>query len=177
MTSATAVAAVVLLVILSTAATPSLAQNSPQDFVGLHNAARAVEGVGEVVWDDAVAAYAESYAATRRGDCQLIHSGSFEAAGYGENLFGGGGDGWSAADAVNMWVGEKDVYDYDSNSCIGSWDSCVHYTQVMWSRTTAIGCARVVCDNDGGVFITCNYNPSGNFQGERPFERGLTLSA
>uniref|UniRef100_A0A0E0LGN3 SCP domain-containing protein n=1 Tax=Oryza punctata TaxID=4537 RepID=A0A0E0LGN3_ORYPU len=170
-------AAIAVVVVAAMATTPAMAQNSPQDFVDLHNAARSVEGVGEVVWDDAVAAYAENYAAERAGDCQLIHSGSWEKAGYGENLFGGsaGGD-WTAADAVNMWVGEKDLYDYDSNSCLGSWDSCLHYTQVMWSRTTAIGCARVDCDN-GGVFITCNYNPAGNFQGERPFERGLTLSA
>ncbi|XP_040381918.1 pathogenesis-related protein 1-like [Oryza brachyantha] len=159
------------------AATSSMAQNSPQDFVELHNVARSVEGLGDVVWDEAVAAYAESYAAERAGDCALIHSGSWEKAGYGENLFGGPGGEWTAADAVNSWVGEKELYDYDSNSCLGSWDSCLHYTQVVWRDSTAIGCARVVCDNDAGVFITCNYNPAGNVQGERPFERALTLSA
>uniref|UniRef100_J3MIB0 SCP domain-containing protein n=1 Tax=Oryza brachyantha TaxID=4533 RepID=J3MIB0_ORYBR len=73
------------------AATSSMAQNSPQDFVELHNVARSVEGLGDVVWDEAVAAYAESYAAERAGDCALIHSGSWEKAGYGENLFGGPG--------------------------------------------------------------------------------------
>ncbi|KAF0908314.1 hypothetical protein E2562_024728 [Oryza meyeriana var. granulata] len=177
--SGVALAVAIAVVVLAMATTPcTMAQNSPQDFVDLHNAARSEEGVGEVVWDEAVAAYAESYAAERAADCALIHSGSWEKAGYGENLFWGsaGGD-WAAADAVSSWVGEKELYDYDSNSCLGSWDSCLHYTQVMWSRTTAIGCARVVCDNDAGVFITCNYNPAGNFQGERPFERGLTLSA
>uniref|UniRef100_J3MIC3 SCP domain-containing protein n=1 Tax=Oryza brachyantha TaxID=4533 RepID=J3MIC3_ORYBR len=56
------------------AATTCMAQNSREDFVNPHNAARAEVGVGPVRWDDAVAAYAQSYAEQRRGDCQLRHS-------------------------------------------------------------------------------------------------------
>ncbi|KAL5198468.1 hypothetical protein ABZP36_001980 [Zizania latifolia] len=59
---------------MAMATTSSMAQSSPQDFVDLHNAARSVEGVGEVFWDDAVAAFAEGYAAERSGDCDLRHS-------------------------------------------------------------------------------------------------------
>uniref|UniRef100_J3MIB4 SCP domain-containing protein n=1 Tax=Oryza brachyantha TaxID=4533 RepID=J3MIB4_ORYBR len=80
-----------------------MAQNSPQDFVDLHNAARRVEGVGR---DKAVVEYVESYAAKRAGDCALIHSGSWKKAKYGENLYGGpdGGGHWTAADAVKSWM-------------------------------------------------------------------------
>ncbi|XP_040381901.1 pathogenesis-related protein 1-like [Oryza brachyantha] len=169
-------AAAIAVLVAAVLAMAAMAQNSPQDFVDLHNAARSVEGVGKVVWDKAVAVYAESYAAKRAaGDCALIHS----ATAYGENLYGGprGGGKWTAADAVKSWVSEKDKYDYDSNSCRGKWDSCLHYTQVVWNRTRAIGCARVGCNNGTGVFIICNYNPSGNFPGQRPFVRALTLSA
>ena len=147
--------------------TPCAAQNSPQDFVDLHNAARSAVGVGPVSWDDNVAAFAQSYAAQRAGDCALQHS---SGSGYGENIFvGGAGADWSASDAVGLWVAEKQWYDHGSNSCSAPpGQSCGHYTQVVWRDSTTIGCARVVCNN-GGVFITCNYNPPGNFVGQSPY--------
>ncbi|KAL5198581.1 hypothetical protein ABZP36_002093 [Zizania latifolia] len=50
----------VAAVALAMAAPCSWAQNSPQDYVDLHNAARADVGVEPVTWDDTVAAYAEA---------------------------------------------------------------------------------------------------------------------
>ncbi|KAJ1287634.1 hypothetical protein BS78_02G025600 [Paspalum vaginatum] len=148
---------------------PCAAQNSPQDYVNLHNAARANVGVGPVSWDDNVAAYAESYAAQRQGDCARQHSGGGPNH-YGENLYwGGAGKAWSASDAVELWVAEKQYYDHASNSCSApAGQDCKHYTQVVWRDTTTIGCARVNCNN-GGVFIICSYNPPGNVIGESPY--------
>jgi pathogenesis-related protein 1 len=40
---------------------------------------------------------------------------------------------------------------------------------VVWHDSTLIGCARVECDNDLGVFITCNYYPPGNWDNQRPY--------
>ncbi|XP_031481784.1 pathogenesis-related protein PRB1-3-like [Nymphaea colorata] len=139
------------------------AQNSPQDFLAPHNAARAEVGVGPMSWDDEVAAYAEGYANQRVGDCNLEHSGGR----YGENIFQGSGSGWTAADAVSDWVNEKTNYDYDTNTC-ASEQMCGHYTQMVWRKSVRLGCARVECDN-GGTFITCNYYPPGNVQGQRPY--------
>ena len=160
---------VVLLVALMLAMAVT-AQNSEQDFVDAHNAARADVGLGEVTWDATVAAFAQDYADQRRGDCQLIHTP--DGRPYGENLYGGGGGrtGWTAMDAVNSWVSEKQYYDHSSNSCSAPADkSCLHYTQVVWRDSTAIGCARVVCDSGDGVFIICSYNPPGNFPGVSPY--------
>ncbi|GJN10358.1 hypothetical protein PR202_ga28446 [Eleusine coracana subsp. coracana] len=148
-----------------TAATAVTAQNSPQDYLDLHNAARAAVGVGPVTWDNTVAAWAQNYANSRRGDCALVHSPSGRP--YGENLFGGTGGGWTARNAVKSWVDEKQYYNHDSNSCARG-KMCGHYTQVVWRNTRAIGCARVICNN-GGTFIICSYNPPGNFIGQRPY--------
>nr|QYF06695.1 pathogenesis-related protein 1k [Allium sativum]QYF06696.1 pathogenesis-related protein 1k [Allium sativum] len=139
------------------------AQNNPQDYINAHNQARAAVGVGPVSWDRNVAAYAQNYANKRAGDCQLIHSGGP----YGENIFAGWGKPWSGLDAVASWVSEKRYYDYNSNTCADG-EVCGHYTQVVWANSVRIGCARVRC-NTGGYFITCNYNPPGNYQGQWPY--------
>ncbi|KAK3124374.1 hypothetical protein QOZ80_7BG0585710 [Eleusine coracana subsp. coracana] len=147
------------------AATVVTAQNSQQEYLDLHNAARAAVGVGPVTWDNTVAAWAQNYANSRRGDCALIHSPNGRP--YGENLFGGGGSSWTARDAVKSWVDEKQYYNHGSNSCAQG-KVCGHYTQVVWRNTKSIGCARVICNN-GGTFIICSYNPPGNFIGQRPY--------
>ncbi|KAL1289404.1 hypothetical protein AAHE18_20G056300 [Arachis hypogaea] len=140
------------------------AQDSPQDYLDAHNAARSEAGVADLVWDDDVAAFAENYATERQGDCEMIHSGGGDE-GYGENIAWSSGD-LAGSEAVGMWVDEKDKYEYDSNSCVGG--ECRHYTQVVWSNTIRLGCAKVNCDN-GGTFITCNYHPPGNYVHQRPY--------
>ncbi|XP_021717174.1 pathogenesis-related protein PRB1-3-like [Chenopodium quinoa] len=138
------------------------AQNSPQDYVDAHNAARAAVGVGNIQWDDQVAAYAQQYANQRINDCALQHSGGP----YGENIVAGPGDA-SGTDAVKIWVDEKANYDYNSNTCAPN-KVCGHYTQVVWRDSVRLGCARVPC-NGGGIFITCNYDPRGNIIGQKPY--------
>ncbi|XP_043716036.1 pathogenesis-related protein 1-like [Telopea speciosissima] len=140
----------------------SQAQNSQDDYLSPHNAARSDVGVGSMTWNDTVAAYAQDYANQRAGDCALQHSGGP----YGENIAWSSGD-MSATDAVNMWVDEKAYYDYNSNSCAEG-KECGHYTQVVWSSSNQLGCGRVTC-NSGGTFITCNYYPPGNYVGEKPY--------
>lgn len=143
----------------------SQAQDSPQDFVRAHNAARAQVRVGPIQWDERVASYARSYLSRFRGSCKMVHSGGP----YGENLAWGWPDLTGTA-AVNMWVGEKQFYDYNSNSCVGG--ECRHYTQVVWAKSVRVGCAKVKCDNNGGTLISCNYDPPGNYIDQRPYDQG-----
>ncbi|XP_054778823.1 pathogenesis-related protein 1-like [Prosopis cineraria] len=140
------------------------AQDSPQDYVNAHNAARSQVGVPNIVWDDTVAAFAQNYANQRQGDCQLVHSGG--GGKYGENLAGSTGD-LSGTAAVNLWVAEKANYHYDSNTCDPG-KVCGHYTQVVWKNSVRVGCAKVRCNN-GGTFIGCNYDPPGNYVGQKPY--------
>lgn len=88
---------------------------------------------------------------------------------YGENLAWGSGD-LSGTAAVNMWVAEKSKYDYNANSCVGG--ECRHYTQVVWTNSVRLGCAKVRC-NSGGTIISCNYDPPGNYVNQRPYLRVL----
>ncbi|TXG64858.1 hypothetical protein EZV62_011852 [Acer yangbiense] len=140
----------------------SYAQNSPEDYVRAHKAARAEVGVGAIKWDNRVESYAQKYANKRKGDCKLVHSGGP----YGENIAWGSSDLTGTA-AVKLWVDEKPKYNYKSNSCIGG--ECRHYTQVVWRKSVRLGCAKVKCDNRRGTFIACNYDPPGNFVNQRPY--------
>eukprot|EP00257_Ricinus_communis_P006588 XP_002522062.2 basic form of pathogenesis-related protein 1 [Ricinus communis] len=141
----------------------SLAQNSPQDYVNAHNTVRAEIGVGPITWNKTVAAYAQTYANSRIESCEFEHS----YGPYGENIAEGYGN-LNGVDAVNMWVSEKPNYDYGSNSCKGGEDECLHYTQVVWRNSVHLGCGRAKCKT-GWWFVTCNYHPVGNIEGQRPF--------
>ncbi|CAA7393762.1 unnamed protein product [Spirodela intermedia] len=110
------------------------AQNTPQDYLDVHNTARAAVGVGKMVWN---------------------------------NLFWESGKEWTAREAVQLWVDEKQFYNNTTNTC-ATGKVCGHYTQVVWRNSVNLGCARVKC-NSGAIFITSNYSPRGNIFGQRPY--------
>ncbi|XP_051147229.1 pathogenesis-related leaf protein 4-like [Andrographis paniculata] len=139
-------------------------QNSNQDFLDAHNAARRNVGVGPMTWDVNVANFARNYVNSRLGDCNMVHSPN--RPGYGENLAKGSG-AFTGRAAVNLWVSEKQYYNYGSNSCAPG-RVCGHYTQVVWRNSNRLGCARARCAN-GWWFVSCNYAPAGNWAGQRPY--------
>jgi len=47
---------------------------------------------------------------------------------------------------------------------------CGHYTQVVWSTTSRVGCARHECPAlTYRLTIVCDYGPGGNISGSRPY--------
>jgi len=132
-------------------------------FLFPQNYARAKVGELPLFWDYKVESYAQWWAQQRKGDCNMIHS----HGPYGENIFWGSGSDWKPSDAVKFWVDEEQYYSYQNNSCIEG-EMCGHYTQIVWRDSRRMGCARIVCDN-GDVFMTCNYDPPGNYEGEKPY--------
>ncbi|THU74616.1 hypothetical protein C4D60_Mb04t35260 [Musa balbisiana] len=166
MRSSNHASALVVCALAFAMACTTVAENSQQDGVDVHNSARAAVGVGPVSWDDDIASYAQKYVNKRVADCQLEHSGGP----YGENLFWGTGRAYTLTDAVNVWISEKQYYDYENNSCADG-QVCGHYTQVVWQTTTAIGCAWTQCSDGNGIFIVCEYSPAGNLVGQRPYEQ------
>ncbi|CAN0891233.1 Pathogenesis-related protein PR-1 [Linum grandiflorum] len=123
-----------------------------KQFLAPHNRERSRLGIPPLKWSNKLANFAASWARQRRGDCQLVHSGGS----YGENLFWGSGGGWRRGDAVAAWAAERSYYDHAANSCTEN------------RQSTRIGCAKVVC-RSGDTFVSCNYDPPGNFVGEKPF--------
>jgi uncharacterized protein YkwD len=145
-----------------------------QALVDAHNSARArVEPaasppLGEVTWDADIASVAQAWAER----CVFEHS---DGTGYGENLalFSPRDiDAALATATVELWESEAVDYDYDADSCAFG-RQCGHYTQVVWRDTARIGCGIASCDDvpdfGPGIMFVCNYDPPGNFIGERPY--------
>eukprot|EP01018_Ginkgo_biloba_P006477 Gb_11049 [translate_table: standard] len=57
---------------------------------------------------------------------------------------------------------------YGENLFAGSGKDYTPADAVVWKNSVKLGCARVVCGN-GGNFITCNYDPPGNYVGQKPY--------
>lgn len=137
------------------------------EFLFRHNLVRATKWELPLMWDFQLEQYARWWASQRKADCKLEHSFPENDFKLGENIFWGSGSDWTPSDAVRVWADEEKYYTYATNSCVPG-QMCGHYTQIVWKSTRRIGCARVVCD-DGDVFMTCNYDPVGNYVGERPY--------
>lgn len=156
-----------LLLIILNQVKPAEAKLNQTQFISEvlegHNAARKAVGVAPLRWENLLSVYARIYSSRkRRFDCELIHSTGY----FGENLFWGQGRRWTAKDAVAAWVAEKKWYNYNNNSCNGP--ECGHYTQIIWKETKLVGCSKIICDS-GDSFITCEYYPTGNYVGEKPY--------
>ena len=140
-----------------------------REFLHAHNRIRRRLNEAPLVWDRGLARYARRWAARRFHDCQMVHS----YGPYGENIFWGGRDHWTATEAVESWVRENQYYNADTNECVPG-EMCGHYTQVVWRDSHRVGCARQRCFN-GGVLIFCEYDPPGNYVNENPFGKVFDL--
>ena len=133
------------------------------DVIQRHNYWRADVGVGEIEYSDELAEVAFAWAQQlKEKGCAFEHSGNQ----YGENLFKGTKGYYTAADAIDSWASEKQYYNYDKNKC-KSGEMCGHYTQIVWKNTTKVGCAQIECN--GMITWVCNYDPPGNYVGEKPY--------
>jgi pathogenesis-related protein 1 len=132
-----------------------------QAMLAAHNAVRSRVGVPPLAWSDQLVQVAQDWAN------HLIATGSFSHRpdnSYGENLYSISGGTVSPAQVISYWAGEARGYDLRSNTCAGV---CGHYTQIVWEKTRAVGCA-VAADGRREVWV-CNYDPAGNVVGYRPY--------
>jgi hypothetical protein len=96
----------------------------------------------------------------------MYHSSS----GYGENLFAISGRRATGQEAVDAWGSEIQYFQnglFPNVSKTGNWADVGHYTQVVWSETTQVGCG--VAGSPRFEVWVCNYDPPGNVTGRSPF--------
>ena len=120
-----------------------------------------------LLWDDSIAAEAQSWA----NNCRFIHGGH---PNEGQNIYSAGGFVPTPSDVVNSWASEASFYNYNTNSC-ASGKQCGHYTQIVWRSTTKLGCGMAYCKTNSPIgkgdwyLVVCNYKPPGNYRGQKPY--------
>lgn len=113
-----------------------------------------------MTWSDKLAQGAQQWADTLRAKgCLFGHDNDTP---HGENLAFfrpiGRVDG---PGAVAGWYGEVDDYDFNNP---GFSMETGHFTQLVWTDTTALGCGVVECA-EGEIWV-CRYDPPGNYRGQ-----------
>ena len=146
--------------------------------VSAHNKWRAEVGVGGLSYSLELEASAQAWADNlkRNNRCQMRHSNP--GSKYGENLYWASAIMWSDGrrelqkvspeTPVENWASEKANYSYADNSCEPG-KVCGHYTQVVWRDTRKVGCAFAVCEDSLDQIWVCQYQPAGNWVGEKPY--------
>jgi len=142
-----------------------LDQAAKDAFVNGQNAYRkAAGGAGmpNLSWDNNLAAFAGKMA----GKCVMEHAKNNV---NGENIywdwspsFKNGAD--TAKKAVDAWKSEIQ-YVNRAWSCIVN-GQCTHYSQMVWKKTTKVGCAIArPCHTQGYDWnlVFCEYSPKGNW--------------
>ncbi|BHF61636.1 Peptidase inhibitor [Sparganum proliferum] len=79
--------------------------------------------------------------------------------------------------AMTGWYAERRNYLGQHNYCLRQ--PCAHYTAMIWANTTKVGCAYTRCDhiyNMKSYLSACQYEPRGNWIGQKPYLRGISCS-
>jgi hypothetical protein len=88
--------------------------------------------------------------------------------GQGENLWMGTAGSFSLEEMVGSWSVEKRLFTpgtVPNVSRSGHFSDVGHYTQMIWRRTTRVGCA--LHRSRANDYLICRYSPPGNVLGER----------
>jgi pathogenesis-related protein 1 len=172
----------------------------PEDILHAHNVVRERSGIKPLQWSSGLHEMASARVLKLANEgCYIKHSplrDRWYEAGFeyiGENLYKVINMKPTGVDIVDAWYAEIEDYTY---GLVG--DACVkercagrtsppcmmgHFTQVMWAKSTHVGCARAECpDQTKRTFVAvCNYGPGGNIVGRYPFpavnskEMGLSM--
>ncbi len=149
--------------VISLFAQAQLTADMKTSLIDRHNYYRQIQNAPNVTWSDDLAADAQVWADKIAKKDQLIHSDMQ----WGENIY------WSSdystpQHVVDVWASEQKYYNGEKITN-QNYSLFGHYTQVIWAETTQIGCAYAI-SRKGGYYWVCEYNPAGNYIGEKPVD-------
>jgi pathogenesis-related protein 1 len=151
----------------------ALSDDEAKALVAFHNEKRKEVKVPEVTWSKDVAAFAQEWADHVAETGEIMHrprDGDFKQK-YGENMAWGAGD-FGVQDGAALWYGEKKAYDDGKQKLPDDLADIGHYTQMVWKTSLKIGAGKAVVKKGklkGWTVIVCNYDPPGNYDGEKPY--------
>lgn len=125
------------------------------DILAAHNFYRSEHNASSLTWNTTSAKTATSWSS----GCEFKHSGGPT----GENLAAGYAN---ASASVDAWGLERESYNWKKP---GFSEATGHFTQLVWSNTTSVGCGRTSCQGKGdtpGFYVVCEYWPAGNIVGD-----------
>ncbi len=143
-------------------------ENLPARLLAVHNRERASLGIPPLVWDPALAAAASAYGRQLIPLGKLRHSPADSRLGQGENLWMGTHGAYALERMAQGWAEEKRIFragNFPEVSTSGKWADVGHYTQMIWRRTTRVGCALE--QGKKWDYLVCRYSPAGNVVGQR----------
>ncbi|MET1111294.1 MAG: CAP domain-containing protein [Allosphingosinicella sp.] len=148
-----------------------LGTNFDSRLLAAHNSERSAAGIAPLHWSDDLAADAADWAETLAEADDLVHAEDEDPDDpQGENLWLGTRRAYTPEEMVGMWIEEKRHFKpgvFPDNSRTGNLEDVGHYTQLMWSDTRRVGCAKSA--NEENEVLVCRYAAAGNVIGERPF--------
>jgi len=128
----------------------------------LHNNERRMVGLTDLTWSATLTQSAQDYAN------KLAATGTFQHSGLqtvGENLAQSSFVPDVASFLFKLWADEKAYFipskpfpDCTTGGVVG------HYTQIMWSTTTQVGCG--IANTTSASVLVCHYSPPGNRMGQ-----------
>lgn len=131
-----------------------------------HNKIRRALGIKELVWSDEIAKSAQEWSDYLAENKLFKHS---RTKGVGENLARGTARTHDASRLFKSWVNEVQYFipgkNYPECSTTGKGGSVGHYTQIVWGRTSQLGCGFSIGAGKNGdlAYLLCQYKTPGNY--------------
>lgn len=152
---------------------PAVSDAQFQDAVlGVHNRERAAVSSPPLRWSADLARDAARWADRLAAAGMLQHDGANRSE--GENLWMGTRGAYRVEEMVAGWANEKALL-RRLRSWQDNYHRVGHYTQMIWSGTTAVGCAL----SKGRSFevLVCRYDPPGNVWNQSPYRARAVVAS